>query len=120
MLAAFPNFQGSVGNPGRRMDQGLMILLGIMAAIVVACVAMFVGYLRAMRRAGSETRRRLIARAAIVNWTTLAILTQAILLAALGVLPHWVPGVCLAAGCIVSVLATRHARRSTLRSHSLA
>jgi hypothetical protein len=102
------------------MDQGLMILLGIMAAMVVACVAMFVGFLRAMRRAGSETRRRLIARAAIVNWTTLAILTQAILLAALGVLPHWVPGACLAAGCIVGVLAARHARRSTLRSHSLA
>jgi hypothetical protein len=91
-----------------------------MAAMVVACIAMFVGYFRAMRRAGSEIRRRLIARAAVVNWTTLAILTQAILLAALGVLPNWVPGACLAAACIVGVLAARHARRSTLRSHSLA
>jgi cellobiose-specific phosphotransferase system component IIC len=99
------------------MDASTITLIAITVTLVAACVAMFAGYLRAMRRAGSESRRRLIARSAIITWATLAILTPAIMLAGLGVLPNWVPGVGLIIACVVGVLSARHARRSTMRSH---
>jgi hypothetical protein len=101
------------------MDVHTIILFAIMASLIAACAALFAGYLRAMRRAGSEGRRRLIARSAVITWVTMAILTPAIMLSALGVLPRWVPGIGLIIASVVGVLSARHARRSTMRSHGL-
>lgn len=93
-------------------------LIAIMAVLVSACVIVFFGYLNAMRRAGSESRRRLIARASVVTWAALAILTPIILLSALDTVPRWICGVAIIVACVVSVLAARHARRSTMRMQS--
>jgi hypothetical protein len=101
------------------IDSDMIALLAIMAVLVLACVAVFLGYLKALRRAGSESRRRLIARSALITWVTLAILTPAIMLSALGVLPRWVPGVGLLVACGVGLYSALHARRSTMRSQSL-
>jgi hypothetical protein len=98
------------------IDTDMITLLAIMAVLVAACVALFIGYLRAMRRAASESRRRLIARAALVTWATLAVLTPAIMLSALGILPRWIPGIGLLIACVVGVMSARYARRSTMRS----
>jgi amino acid transporter len=123
MLARRPAFggrkNGFPGSYGMTIDTDMIILLVIMAVLVAACIAVFAGYLRAMRRASSESRRRLIARSAIITWATLAILTPAIMLSALGVLPRWVPGIGLIIATVVGVLSARHARRSTMRSQSL-
>jgi hypothetical protein len=48
------------------------------------------------------------------------VLTFAIALSALGVLPHWVPAAGLAAAFAVSMLAARRARRCTMRRHGFA
>lgn len=105
--------QGKI--PGGNMELNAFGLIAIMAVLVAACVFAFLGYLKSMRRAGSESRRRLIARAAFVTWAALAILTPIIMLSALGAVPRWICGVAIIAACVISVFAARHARRSTLR-----
>lgn len=102
------------------MDVSALSLVGIMVVPAAACVALFVGSLKAMRRAGAESRRRWIARAAVVTWLALAILTPAVMLAALDVLPHWVFGAALAAAVVVGMLSSRLARRGTMRTQSFA
>ena len=101
------------------MDYSAFGILAISAVLVSACVIVFLSYLNALRRSGSESRRRLIARAAFITWGALAILTPLILLSALDVLPRWVCAISVIAACIISVLAVRHARRSTMRTNSL-
>jgi hypothetical protein len=105
--------------PGVGMDTNALILFAVMAVLVAACIIMFLSFYNSMRRAGSESRRRLIARAAVVTWLALAVLTPAILLSALGIVPTWVCGVGVVVASLISVLAARYARRSTLRSQSL-
>lgn len=100
------------------MDINAFGVIAIMAVMVSACFLAFLGYLRAMRRAGSESRRRLIARAAIVTWASLAFVTPTILLSALGIVPRWVCAVAIIAACVASIFAARHARRSTMRMQS--
>jgi hypothetical protein len=102
------------------MDAGMIGVLAVPATVVAGSIAMHVGFRNALRRAGSESRRRLVARAAIVTWLAFAVLIFAIALSALGVLPPWVPAACLAAGFVVSVRAARRARRCTLRRHGFA
>jgi len=100
------------------MDANALTLIAIMVVLVAACLFMFLGYLNAMRRAGSESRRRLVARAAFVTWVALAVLTPAIMLSALGVVPRWVCGVGIVIACVIGAMASRHARRSTMRTQS--
>jgi uncharacterized membrane-anchored protein len=100
------------------MDINAFGLIAIMAVMVSACFLAFLGYLKAMRRAGSESRRRLIARAAIATWASLAVLTPIIMLSALEILPRWICGVAIVIACVISIFAARHARRSTMRMHS--
>ena len=102
------------------MDAGMMGVMAVPAAVVAGSIAMFVGFRNAVRRAGSESRRRLVARAAVVTWAAFAVLTFAIALSALDVLPHWVPAAGLAAAFGVSMLAARRARRSAMRRHGFA
>jgi len=97
------------------MDVNAFALIAIMAVLVSACIIAFLSYLNAMRRAGSESRRRLVARAAFVTWAALAVLTPIIFLSALDIVPRWICGIAIIAACIISVFAARHARRSTLR-----
>lgn len=98
----------------------MMSLIAIPATIVAGCVAMFVGFLKALRRAGSESRRRLVARSAVATWATFTVLTFALLLAALDVLPHWVRGLGMAVAVAAGILSARRARRSTKRRHGFA
>lgn len=98
----------------------MMSLIAIPATIVAGCVAMFVGFLKALRRAGSESRRRLVARSAVATWATFTVLTFALLLAALDILPHWVLGLGMAVAFAAGILSARRARRSTKRRHGFA
>lgn len=98
----------------------MMSLIAIPATIVAGCVAMFVGFLKALRRAGSESRRRLVARSAVATWATFTVLTFALLLAALDILPHWVRGLGMAVAFAAGILSARRARRSTKRRHGFA
>jgi CDP-diglyceride synthetase len=98
------------------MDSSALELLAIMVVLVATCIAIFLGFYNAMRRVGSEGRRRHIARCALMNWTAMVVLTPALVLSALDVLPRWVCGAAIIAACVVSVLAARYARRSTLRT----
>ncbi len=100
------------------MDPSAMGLLAIMVVLVAACIAIFLGFFNAMRHAGSETRRRHIARCALMNWTAMVVLTPTLVLSALDVLPRWVCGVAIIAACLVALLAARYARRSTLRTQA--
>jgi uncharacterized protein YebE (UPF0316 family) len=95
-------------------------LIGITVVLVAACLAMFARTLIAMRRAATESRRRWIARAAVLIWVTIAVLAPAVMLAALDVLPHWVPGAALVVAFVVGLVASRIARRSTMRTQSFA
>jgi len=100
------------------MDISALGLVAITVVVVSGCILAFLGYLTALRRAGSESRRRLIARAAIVTWASLAVLTPIIMLSALGILPRWVCGIAIIIACVISIFAARHARRSTMRVQS--
>lgn len=100
------------------MDIDAIGVIAIMAVMVSACFLAFLSYLRAIRRAGSESRRRLIARAAIVTWASLAVVTPIILLSALDIVPRWICAVAIVAACLASFFAARHARRSTMRMQS--
>jgi hypothetical protein len=102
------------------MDAVSLSLIGIAVALVAACLAMFFGTLIAMRRAATESRRRWIARAAVLFWATVAVLTPAVALAALDVLPHWVSGAALVIALVAGLVASRIARRSTMRTQSFA
>ena len=99
------------------MDVGMMSVVAVPAAVAAGCVAMYLGFRNALRRAGSESRRRLVARAAVGTWAAFAVLTFAIALSALDVLPHWVPAAGLAAAVAVSMTAARRARRCSVRRH---
>jgi hypothetical protein len=48
------------------------------------------------------------------------VLTPAVALAALDVLPHWVSGAALVIAFVVGMVAGRIARRSTMRTQSFA
>jgi len=98
------------------MDPSALGLLAIMVVLVATCIVIFLGFYTAMRRAGSEGRRRHIARCALMNWTAMVVLTPALVLSALDVLPRWVCGAVIIAACLVAVMAARYARRSTLRT----
>jgi Kef-type K+ transport system membrane component KefB len=101
------------------MDQNAIALFAIMGALVVACIVIFLSFYGAMRRAGAESRRRLIARSAFMNWAAMAVVAPVLALSALGVLPRWLCAAVIVVACIVSVLSARYARRSTMRSHGL-
>lgn len=101
------------------MDASTFSFVAIAAVLSAACVLAFLGYLNAMRRAGSESRRRLIARSAIITWAVLALLVPAMMLSALGVLPRWICGIAIVVASVIGLLAARYARRSTMRMHSL-
>ena len=98
----------------------MMSLIAIPAVLGAGCVAMYAGFLKALRRAGSESRRRLVARSAVVTWTTFTVLTFALLLAALDVLPHWVLGLGMAVAFAAGILSARRARRRAMRRHGFA
>jgi FlaA1/EpsC-like NDP-sugar epimerase len=102
--------------PGGKMDRSALGLLVIMVVLVATCIAIFFGFYNAMQRAGSETRRRHIARCALMNWTAMVVLAPALVLSALDVLPRWVCGAAIIAAFAIAVLAARYARRSTLRT----
>jgi hypothetical protein len=102
------------------MDAGAMSVLAVPAAVVAGCIALYFGFRNALRRAGSESRRRLVARAAVVTWATFTVLTFAIALAALDALPRWVPAAGLAAAFAVSMAAAQRARRCTMRRRGFA
>ena len=102
------------------MDAGMMGILAVPAAVAAGALGMYLGFRKALRRAGSESRRRLVARAAVVTWAAFAVLVFAAALSALGSLPDWVPAAGLAAAFVVGVLAARRARRGTLRGHGFA
>jgi len=100
------------------MDSSALGLLAIMVVLVATCIAIFLSFYTAMRRAGSEGRRRHIARCALMNWTAMVLLTPALILSALGVLPSWVCSMVIIAVCLVALVAARYARRSTMRTQS--
>jgi hypothetical protein len=102
------------------MDAVSLSLIAIAVVLIAACIAMFVAPLNAIRRAATEGRRRWIARAAVLIWVTIAVLAPAVMLAALDVLPHWVPGVALVVAFVVGIVASRIARRSTMRTQGFA
>ncbi|MEM9683340.1 MAG: hypothetical protein AAF942_08750 [Pseudomonadota bacterium] len=102
------------------MDVNLLALLVIMLLMIGACVAVFLRFLGLLRHAGSESRRRLVARSAVVTWAGLALLTPAIMLAALDVLPRWIGGAALVFAFLVSLYAARHVRRTGLHTRSAA
>ena len=99
------------------MDPNALSLLTIMVVLVAACIAVYLGFYNAMRRAGAESRRRLIARCAVLNWAAMAALVPVMMLSALGALPRWVCANAIIIACVISVVAARSVRRSTMRTH---
>lgn len=102
------------------IDTNALILLAITLLIAGGCIAVFLRFLGLLRHAGSESRRRLIARSAVVTWAGLAVLTPAIMLAALDVLPRWIGGAALALAFLIGFYAARHMRRTGLHARSAA
>lgn len=98
------------------MDSSTIWLFAIAAVLVAACIVIFLIFYNAMRRAGSEGRKRQVARCALLNWVAMGVLAPVLVLSALGVLAAWISAVAIIAACAVTLWAAHYVRRSTMRT----
>ena len=97
---------------------GLTIaMIATLTVLLGACIAAILGTYNEIRKARTEAERRVIARASLVTWGLLALVTPIILLAALGVLPSWIYGYGFVGMLLVGLLSTRLMNRRPIHFH---